>query len=122
MWLKQNNPKTLNELSRLADQYLAARNQKLSSKEVIKPDSARAGVKKIVVDFLLRVPWSASYVIALVTGRLTVALNQKVDVMSITDQLDTQLRATNVAKMGMKRGSVGTPPLSSCSSGWRKHP
>ena len=36
IWLKQSNPKTLNELSRLADQYLAARNQKLSSKEVIK--------------------------------------------------------------------------------------
>ena len=43
--LKQSNPKSLNELSRLADQYLAARNQKLSSKEVIKRDSARAGVK-----------------------------------------------------------------------------
>ena len=27
--LKQSNPKTLDELSRLADQYLAARNQKL---------------------------------------------------------------------------------------------
>ena len=35
IWLKQSNPKTLDELSRLADQYLAARNQKLSSKEVI---------------------------------------------------------------------------------------
>ena len=45
IWLKQSNPKTLDELSRLADQYLAARNQKLSSKEVIKRDSARAGVK-----------------------------------------------------------------------------
>ena len=30
--------------------------------------------------------------------------------MSITDQLDTQLRATNVAKLGMRRGSVGIPP------------
>ena len=45
IWLKQSNPKTLDELSRLADQYLAPRNQKLSSKEVIKRDSARAGVK-----------------------------------------------------------------------------
>ena len=45
MWLKQSNLKTLDELSRLADQYLAARNQKLSSKEVIKRDSARAGAK-----------------------------------------------------------------------------
>ena len=45
IWLKQSNPKTLDELSRLADRYLAARNQKLSSKEVIKRDSARAGVK-----------------------------------------------------------------------------
>ena len=45
IWLKQSNPKTLDELSRLADQYLAARSQKLSSKKVIKRDSARAGVK-----------------------------------------------------------------------------
>ena len=45
IWLKQSNPKTLDELSRLADQYLAARNQKLSSKEVIKHDNARAGVE-----------------------------------------------------------------------------
>ena len=45
IWLKQSNPKTLHELSRLADQYLAARNQKLSSKEVTKRDSARASVK-----------------------------------------------------------------------------
>ena len=46
----------------------------------------------------------------LVTGRLTVVLSQKKDVMSITDQVDTQLRATNVAKLCMRRGSVGTPP------------
>ena len=45
IWLKQSNPKTLDELSRLADQYLAARNQKLSSEEVIKRDNARVGVK-----------------------------------------------------------------------------
>ena len=45
IWLKQSNPKTLDEILRLADQYLAARNQKLSSKEVIKRDSARASVK-----------------------------------------------------------------------------
>ena len=45
IWLKQSNPKTLDELSRLADQYLAARNQKLSSKEVIKRDSKRVSVK-----------------------------------------------------------------------------
>ena len=45
IWLKQSNPKTLDELSWFADQYLAARNQKLSSKEVIKRDSERAGVK-----------------------------------------------------------------------------
>ena len=45
IWLKQSNPKTLDECLRLADQYLAARNQKLSSKEVIKRDRARAGVK-----------------------------------------------------------------------------
>ena len=43
--LRQSNSKTLDELSWLADQYLAASNQKLSSKEVIKRDSARAGVK-----------------------------------------------------------------------------
>ena len=30
--------------------------------------------------------------------------------MSVTDQLDTQLRATNVAKLGMRRDSVGTLP------------
>ena len=36
VWLKQSNPKPLDEFSRLADQYLAARNQKLSSKEAIK--------------------------------------------------------------------------------------
>ena len=30
--------------------------------------------------------------------------------MSITDQLDTQLRAANVAKLDMRRGSVGTSP------------
>ena len=45
IWLKQSNPKPLDELSRLADQYLAARNQKPSSKEVIKRDNARVGVK-----------------------------------------------------------------------------
>ena len=45
IWLKQSNPKTLDKLSRLTDQYLAARNQKLSSKEVIKRDNARVGVK-----------------------------------------------------------------------------
>ena len=45
IWLKQSNPKTLDELSRLADQYLAAHSQKLSSKEVIKRDNAKAGVK-----------------------------------------------------------------------------
>ena len=32
--LMQSNPKPLDELSRLADQYLAARDQKLLSKEV----------------------------------------------------------------------------------------
>ena len=45
IWLKQSNPKTLDELSRLADRYLAARNQKLSSKEVIKSDNTRVDVK-----------------------------------------------------------------------------
>ena len=45
IWLKQSNSKTLDELSRLADQYLAARNQKLLGKEVIKRDNARVGVK-----------------------------------------------------------------------------
>ena len=45
IWLKQSNPKTLDELSRLADQYLAVRDQKLSSKEVVKRESARADVK-----------------------------------------------------------------------------
>ena len=45
IWPKQSNPITLGELSRLADQYLAARNQKLSSREVIKPDNAKVGVK-----------------------------------------------------------------------------
>ena len=51
IWLKQSNPKTLDELSRLADQYLAARNQKLSSKEVVKRESARAGVKDNYSEF-----------------------------------------------------------------------
>ena len=45
IWLKQSNPKTLDELSRLVDQYLAAHNQKLSIKEAIKRDRARAGVE-----------------------------------------------------------------------------
>ena len=45
IWLKQSNPKSLDELSRLADQYLEARYQKLSSKEMIKRDSARTGVR-----------------------------------------------------------------------------
>ena len=45
IWLKQSNPKSLDELSWLADRYLAARNQKLSSKEVVKRYSARASVK-----------------------------------------------------------------------------
>ena len=45
IWLKHSNPKSLDELSRLADQYLAARNQKLSSKGVIKRDNARVRVK-----------------------------------------------------------------------------
>ena len=45
IWRKQSNPKTVDELSRLANQYLAARNEKRSSKEAIKRDSARAGVK-----------------------------------------------------------------------------
>ena len=31
--------------------------------------------------------------------------------MSITDQLDAQLRATNVVKLGMGKGSVGTIPV-----------
>ena len=35
--------------------------------------------------------------------------------MSITDQLDTRLRATNVVKLGMKRGSVGTSTRSNTS-------
>ena len=30
--------------------------------------------------------------------------------MNITDQLDTQSRATNVVKLGMGRGTVGTTP------------
>ena len=68
------------------------RNQKLSSKEVIKRDSARVGVKVTA------------------TGRLTVVLNQKEYAMSITDQLDTRLRATKMVKLGMRRGFVGTHP------------
>ena len=56
IWLKQCSSTTLDELSRLADQYLAARNQKLSSKEVIKRDTARAGVKDNHSRFPLRVP------------------------------------------------------------------
>ena len=44
-WLKQSSPNTIDELSRLADQHLAARNQKLPSREVIKRDSTRVGVK-----------------------------------------------------------------------------
>ena len=30
--------------------------------------------------------------------------------MSITDQLDTQSHATNVVKLGMRKGTVGTTP------------
>ena len=30
--------------------------------------------------------------------------------MSITDQLDTQSRATNVVKLGIRKGSIGTTP------------
>ena len=30
--------------------------------------------------------------------------------MNITDQLDTQSRAANVVKLGMRRGSAGTSP------------
>ena len=30
--------------------------------------------------------------------------------MNITDKLDTQSRATNVVKLGMRKGSVGTTP------------
>ena len=30
--------------------------------------------------------------------------------MTITGQLDTQLRATNVVKLGMRRGPVGAQP------------
>ena len=52
IWLKQSNPKTLDELSWLADQYMAACNQKLLSKEVIKRDNARAGVKDNYSGFL----------------------------------------------------------------------
>ena len=107
IWLKQSNPKTLDELSRLADRYLAARNQKLSSKEVIKRDNTRVDVKDNHSGFPPASTRSASYVIALVTRRLTVVLSQKEDAMSITDQLDTQLRATNVAKLGMRKDSVG---------------
>ena len=51
IWLKQSNPKTFDELSRLAEQYLAAHNQKLSSKEVVKRDNARAGVKDNHIGF-----------------------------------------------------------------------
>ena len=46
MWLQQSNPKSLYELSWLADQYLTARNQKLLNKKVIKRDKARVGVKE----------------------------------------------------------------------------
>ena len=62
------------------------------------------------MDSLLRVPRSASYVIALVTGRLTVVLSLMQVVMSKTDQVDARLLATNAAKLGIRRGSVGTPP------------
>ena len=37
-------------------------------------------------------------------------LNQKEDVTRITDQLDAQLCATNVVKLGMRRGTVGAHP------------
>ena len=85
IWLKQSNPRTVDELSQLDNQYMAARNQKLSRKKVIKSDGTRAGVKEIIVDSLLRVPVNASYVIALVTRRLNVVLNQNENAMSITD-------------------------------------
>ena len=45
IWLKQSNRRTLDKLLRWADQYLAGRNQKLSSKEVIKRNNTRVGVK-----------------------------------------------------------------------------
>ena len=110
IWLKQSNPKTLDELSRLADQYLAARNQKLSSKEVIKRESARAGVKNNHSGFPPASTLKCFLCNRVGHRRLTAVLNQKEDVTSITDQLDTQLRATNVVKLGMRRGIVGTHP------------
>ena len=53
IWLKQSNPKSLHELSQLADQNLAAGNQKLLSKKVIKRDNARASVKENHSEFPL---------------------------------------------------------------------
>ena len=112
IWLKQSNPKTLDELSRLADQYLAVRNQKLSSKEVIKRDSARASVKDNHSGFS-PVSTLECFLCNRVGHR---AIDRRVkpegggDVMSITDLLDTQSRATNVVKLDMRRGSVGTTP------------
>ena len=107
IWLKLSNQKNVDELSRLADQYLAARNQNLSNKEVIKRDSARVGVKDNHSGFIP-------------TGTLKCFLCSRVDhrsidlrfkqVMSITDQLDMQLCDTNVAKLGMRRGFVKTLP------------
>ena len=111
IWQKQSNPKTLDELSRLADQYLAARSQRLSSKEVIKRDSARAGVKDNHSGFP-RVSTLECFLCNRIGHR---AIDRRVkpeggDVMSTTDQLDTQSRATNVVKLDMRRGSVGTTP------------
>ena len=110
IWLKQCNSKTLDELSRLADQYLATRNQKLSSKEVIKRESARAGVKDDHSGF----PPASTLKCFLCNrvGHRAIDCRVKPEggEMNITQQLDTQSRATNVVKLGMRRGTVGTTP------------
>ena len=75
---------------------------------MIKRDSARTGMKDNPSGFPSASTLKCFLCNRVGHRRLTVVLNQKEDVMSITHQLDTQSRATNVVKLGMRRGSVGT--------------
>ena len=122
IWLKQSNPKPLDELSRLADQYLAARNQKLSSKKAIKRDSARTDVKNNHSGF----PPASTLKCFLCNRASHRAIDCRVKPGGRNEYnrpgRDTQLRATNVAKLGMRRDSVEIPAPSSCFSRWRQHP
>ena len=102
IWRKQSNPKILEELLPLADQYLAVHNQKLPSKEGIKRDSTRVVVKDSYSGFP---PTSTleCFLCNCIGQQVTdtVMLKQKKSIMSITHQLGTQLHATTVMRLGM---------------------